>query len=565
MPVCEYCNNEFNDKSSLNKHQKTSKYCLKIRKDKEPDKEFEKESFQCEFCDKELTSKYRLENHLKICSVKKKQVEIKNKTIVTLQTELDKLKDEMVKLKEKSNEIDYSVYDEDTGYFDMSAVDIKIDKKEEQIDYSLYEDSEYFDMSSVDIKVEQIIQPLVINNYSLFYRKKDGYIDVTNLCKAGGKKYNHWNSLEKTQDFIKVVSMSVGIPTDLLIQNEDRRTWVHPQVAINIAQWISPEFDVQVLKWINNIKKESESTKDLTQIKEYKFGTSDLVVPIRADGMINATALCKAANKKLNDYTRLKTTQEYLKVLEINTGIPVLELLNLDVGGNHNGTWIHRKVGYHLAQWLSPGFAVQVSNILDELFITGKVEHGNQKTNEELESKYKEKITSLIEKLETNKQELETIKTNYQTLSLKNNSLMKRHHYVKFKESDPCFYIIDSGILCDCGQPNTQYKFGIAGTDQQHTIDNRLQSHRTLWPLLKVRFILFIKDVSVIEKTFKMMYEKEINPNGHEIIEGVLLENMIERLKKLFDLLCIKDYHIMSDEKIKEYNDYVDSTIKTKD
>ena len=409
------------------------------------------------------------------------------------------------------------------------------------------------------------VQPLVINDYSLVYRKEDGYVDVTNLCKAGGKKYNHWNSLEKTQDFIKVVSMSVGIPTDLLIQNEDRRTWVHPQVAINIAQWISPEFDVQVLKWINNIKKESESTKDLTQIKEYKFGTSDLVVPIRADGMINATALCKAANKKLNDYTRLKTTQEYLKVLEINTGIPVLELLNLDVGGNHNGTWIHRKVGYHLAQWLSPGFAVQVSNILDELFITGKVEHGNQKTNEELESKYKEKITSLIEKLETNKQELETIKTNYQTLSLKNNSLMKRHHYVKFKESDPCFYIIDSGILCDCGQPNTQYKFGIAGTDQQHTIDNRLQSHRTLWPLLKVRFILFIKDVSVIEKTFKMMYEKEINPNGHEIIEGVLLENMIERLKKLFDLLCIKDYHIMSDEKIKEYNDYVDSTIKTKD
>jgi len=400
--------------------------------------------------------------------------------------------------------------------------------------------------------------------------------------------------------------MSLGISTNILIQNKDSKIWVHPQIAINISQLISIEFVIQVSKWINqnkNVNKlknkkqdvkphnnsiinhknvinqdKKNDTKDLTQIKEYKFGTSNLVVPIRSDGMINATALCKAANKKLNDYTRLKTTQDYLKVLEINTGIPVLELLNLDVGGNHSGTWIHRKVGYHLAQWLSPEFAVQVSNILDELFITGKVEHGNEKTNEELETKYKEKITNLIEELETNKQELETnkqeletnkqeletIKTNYQTLSVKNNSLMKRHHYVKFKESDPCFYIIDSGILCDCGQPNTQYKFGIAGTDQ-HTIDDRLQSHRTLWPLLKVRFILFIKDVSVIEKTFKMMYEKEINPNGHEIIEGVLLENMIERLKKLFDLLCIKNYHIMSDEKIKEYNDYVDTTIKIKD
>jgi hypothetical protein len=32
--------------------------------------------------------------------------------------------------------------------------------------------------------------------------------------------------------------------------NGERRAWVHPQVAINIAQWISPEFDVKVSAWI---------------------------------------------------------------------------------------------------------------------------------------------------------------------------------------------------------------------------------------------------------------------------------------------------------------------------
>ena len=32
------------------------------------------------------------------------------------------------------------------------------------------------------------------------------------------------------------------------------------------------------------------------------------------------------------------------------------------------GTWIHRKVAYNLAQWISSSFAVQVSKILDELF-----------------------------------------------------------------------------------------------------------------------------------------------------------------------------------------------------
>jgi len=53
------------------------------------------------------------------------------------------------------------------------------------------------------------------------------------------------NTLEKTQAFLKVLSRSAGIPADLLIhsvtggKNEDRKTWAHPQVAINIVvQWI---------------------------------------------------------------------------------------------------------------------------------------------------------------------------------------------------------------------------------------------------------------------------------------------------------------------------------------
>ena len=65
---------------------------------------------------------------------------------------------------------------------------------------------------------------------------------------------------------------------------------------------------------------------------------------------------------------------------------------------------------------------------------------------------------------------------------VKHNSSLKSHRYIKFKESGPCFYIIDSGISC-CDR-NIQYKFGIAGTNKAHSIDDRLQCHRTLWPLL---------------------------------------------------------------------------------
>jgi len=291
-----------------------------------------------------------------------------------------------------------------------------------------------------------------------------------------------------------------------------------------------------------------KSTND--DIQEYKFG-NNFIVPIRSDGMINATALCKAAGKRLDHYKENLQTKDYLNELSSVTGIPVSELFNPIIGGKYPGTWVHRKVGYHLAQWISPKFAVQVSLILDELFITGKVELYNEKSTNEIDTEYKRQITDLKTKLDTNTEQ-------YQKLLIKHNSSLKTHRYIKFKKTDPCFYIIDSGIECDC----LCYKFGITGLDQGNNIDDRLRCHRTLWPQLKVRYLLFVKDVEMIEKSFKMMFEKEINPNGHEIIEGVSFDVMIKRIEKLFDILCIKEYHIIPEDKLKEYNDYVDTTIK---
>ena len=161
-------------------------------------------------------------------------------------------------------------------------------------------------------------------------------------------------------------------------------------------------------------------------------------------------------------------------------------------GKNENRkTWVHPQVAINIAQWISPEFDVKVSKWIFELMITEKLE---LKSNEELESQYKEKIQQLSS-------ELDTIKTNYQTLSVKHISTLKTHRYIKFKKTDPCFYIIESGVPCDCGQPTIQYKFGIAGNDQ-NTIDDRLKSHRTLWPLLKVRFLLFMKDVVMCNDRF---------------------------------------------------------------
>ena len=82
------------------------------------------------------------------------------------------------------------------------------------------------------------------------------------------------------------------------------------------------------------------------------------------DGYINATAMCKAANKQFSDYTRQITVSAFLNELSSDRGIHVTELIQSVRGGlpSQQGTWVHPHIAVHLAQWLSPKFAVLVSN-----------------------------------------------------------------------------------------------------------------------------------------------------------------------------------------------------------
>jgi KilA-N domain. len=93
------------------------------------------------------------------------------------------------------------------------------------------------------------------------------------------------------------------------------------------------------------------------------------------DGYINATAMCKAAGKRWNDYSVLNTTKPFLEALSAETGIPVSGLAHSQKGGDVRlqGTWVHPQVAINLAQWCSPAFAVKVSQwILD--WMQGKVQ-----------------------------------------------------------------------------------------------------------------------------------------------------------------------------------------------
>jgi hypothetical protein len=98
-----------------------------------------------------------------------------------------------------------------------------------------------------------------LDGHQVSQRQTDGYVNATELCRAAGKLFADYGRLEATTAFLNEASVSMGIPIDSLVQSKPGRpdrgggTWVHPDVAVHLAQWCSPRFAVAVSKWVREL------------------------------------------------------------------------------------------------------------------------------------------------------------------------------------------------------------------------------------------------------------------------------------------------------------------------
>ena len=110
------------------------------------------------------------------------------------------------------------------------------------------------------------------------------------------------------------------------------------------------------------------------------------------DGFINVTNLCKSGSKQFKHWFSLSKTKSFLKVLSSTVGIPTVDLLKYNTGGNgERHTWSHPQVAINIAQWISPNFDVKVSAWVYEVMMTGKVDISNTKSYRQLQSENKDK------------------------------------------------------------------------------------------------------------------------------------------------------------------------------
>ena len=276
---CQYCNNEFNSNSNLNNHQKTAKYCIKLQNKNKSEEQNELNNLFLCCCGKKYTSKKNLELHSIKCIPR--LLDIEKERIKQLENEIreqrERYENEIREQRERyENQVrelqnkleNVAIKAIHRSFEDQAVIEMEIEEDNDD-EHNDNEDEE----TKENIQDNQLSSLHLQDEFTIEHRKEDGYINVTNLCKAGKKQFKAWNRLDKTKAFLQVLSESVLISTDSLIKynsayGSERATWVHPQVAINIAQWISPQFDVKVSAWVYEIMMTGKI--DITNTKSYR-------------------------------------------------------------------------------------------------------------------------------------------------------------------------------------------------------------------------------------------------------------------------------------------------------
>lgn len=108
---------------------------------------------------------------------------------------------------------------------------------------------------------------LVIDQFQNRARSSDGYINATRMCAMGGKQFEDWIQLENTREFMDVLGNDVRISVSELIDSTKgnspeckEEVWIHPDLAVHLAQWISPTFGIRVSRWARELLRTGSAT-----------------------------------------------------------------------------------------------------------------------------------------------------------------------------------------------------------------------------------------------------------------------------------------------------------------
>jgi len=90
------------------------------------------------------------------------------------------------------------------------------------------------------------------NGTPIARRTTDGFVNATAMCKANGKEWSKYRESDRCQTYLDALAETSEIRMFDLIESRQGQgggTWVHPQLAVDLARWISAPFAVWMDGW----------------------------------------------------------------------------------------------------------------------------------------------------------------------------------------------------------------------------------------------------------------------------------------------------------------------------
>ncbi len=92
------------------------------------------------------------------------------------------------------------------------------------------------------------------NDTPISRRTSDGYVNATAMCKANAKRWKDYHESDRCQTYLVALRSVAGNSGHALIESRSGGaggggSWVHPQVAVDLARWISAPFAVWMDGW----------------------------------------------------------------------------------------------------------------------------------------------------------------------------------------------------------------------------------------------------------------------------------------------------------------------------
>jgi hypothetical protein len=238
---CKSCNKKYGSYQSLWNHNKKFHNNQNIND----------HQYNCKNCNKKLSSRQSRWRHLKICRKVTDDGKSKSYNKVKLKN------DDTFNLKKENEELKKELSNINNVPINNQLINIISDKNKK-----IEELSKNIQLNNQTIIEKQIktFESLTLNNIVITSRSDDNFINATQLCQAGGKRFHNWYQLDTTKQLINEAASEAGIPASLLVDIKkgnstefNQGTWIHPELAIQLAQWLSPKFAIQVSKWIINL------------------------------------------------------------------------------------------------------------------------------------------------------------------------------------------------------------------------------------------------------------------------------------------------------------------------